>query len=91
MNKTIKETKQFQRDMKKIARSGRYNLLDFQRVVTYLEKGELLPPTYRDHSLVGNWKNHRECHIKPDWLLVYKFDEKSLTLVRMGSHSDLFF
>ena len=45
---------------------------------------------YRDHSLGGNWKHHRDCHIEPDWLLIYKIDGEDLYLVRTGKHSDLF-
>ncbi len=49
-----------------------------------------LPIRYRDHKLRGNWLNHREAHIEPDWLLVYRIDGAELYLVRTGSHSDLF-
>ena len=60
--------------------------------VTILANGEKLPEKYHDHELTGNWKEHRECHIQPDWLLIYKLTERELilTLVRTGSHSDLF-
>ena len=50
----------------------------------------VLPPRYRDHPLSGNWKHHRDCHIEPDWLLIYKIDGTDLYLVRTGTHSDLF-
>ena len=56
-----------------------------------LARGETLPASYRDHALTGNWKGHRECHIAPDWLLLYLVREDALvlTLVRTGSHTDL--
>ena len=49
-----------------------------------------LPKKYKDHSLIGNWRGHRECHIKPDWLLIYRIQEQELNLERTGSHSELF-
>lgn len=57
-----------------------------------LAKGELLPEKYHDHELKGNWAHHRECHVEPDWLLVYFYrdDVLVLTLAATGSHSDLF-
>ena len=57
-----------------------------------LANGETLPEKYHDHSLSGNWIGHRECHIQPDWLLVYYFEDDILvlTLARTGTHSDLF-
>lgn len=60
-------------------------------VVTTLQQGHLLDPKYKDHALKGNWRSYRECHIRPDWLLIYKIDKKELTLalVRTGSHADL--
>ena len=57
-----------------------------------LQKGELLPTKYRDHILIGNYADRRECHIEPDWLLIYKidFDENKIIFERTGTHSDLF-
>lgn len=61
-------------------------------IIKKLANGEELPEQNRDHGLSGNWKGHRECHITPDWLLVYRYDDDVLvlTLARKGSHSDLF-
>jgi mRNA interferase YafQ len=61
-------------------------------VVELLAKGEVLAESYKDHSLVGNWIGHRELHIEPDWLLIYKIEESVLILelVDTGTHSDLF-
>lgn len=57
-----------------------------------LANGETLPPKYKDHELKGNYQGHRECHIEPDWLLIYKIENDILilTLTRTGTHSDLF-
>ncbi len=64
-----------------------------ETVVELLLDGQTLPEKYRDHQLTGNWKGYRECHIEPDWLLVYKIYESKqiLSLVRTGTHSDLDF
>lgn len=63
-----------------------------EEVVTLLAMGEPLPDKNRDHDLSGNWAGYRECHIRPDWLLIYRIenDVLMLTLTRTGSHSDLF-
>lgn len=63
-----------------------------ERVVELLAAGETLPEKNKDHALTGNWVGHRECHILPDWLLVYRVEDDVLvlTLTRTGSHSDLF-
>ena len=59
-------------------------------VINVLSNGELLDEKYRDHPLIGTWKGHRDCHIEPDWILIYRLNFDSLYLERMGSHSDLF-
>ena len=61
-------------------------------VITMLANGETLPEQFSDHMLIGNYKGKRECHLEPDWLLIYEFDGKELILwlARTGSHSDLF-
>lgn len=84
-------TAQFKKDYKLAIKRGRdINLLD--EIIRLLAKGEPLPEKNRDHTLSGNWAGHRECHIQSDWLLVYHVenDVLVLTLVRTGSHSDLF-
>jgi len=88
---TVKATYQFRKDYKLVKRRGlNTDLLD--DVIRKLAKGERLPEKNLDHALSGNWKDHRECHIQPDWLLVYYFKEECLvlTLSRTGSHSDIF-
>lgn len=87
----VKTTTHFKKDYKLAMRRGRkMNLL--KEVITLLAMGETLPETYKDHALTGNWSEHRECHIQPDWLLIYRIEDDVLvlTLSRTGSHSDLF-
>ncbi|WP_176631589.1 type II toxin-antitoxin system YafQ family toxin [Desulfolutivibrio sulfoxidireducens] len=86
----INETASFKRDMKRMARSGRYAVNELLTVVHALAEDIPLEPKYRDHVLTGNWRDHRECHIRPDWLLVYRLEPSTLILVRTGSHSELF-
>ena len=63
---------------------------DFTEIVRALASDELLAEKYRDHALTGDWKDHRDCHIKPDLVLIYqKPDEGTMRLVRLGSHSEL--
>ena len=91
MNRDIVWTTQFKRDYKLALKRGfDINLLD--DIIRALSRGEVLPEKNRDHTLSGNWAGHRECHIQSDWLLVYRIDDDVLvlTLVRTGTHSDLF-
>lgn len=91
MAREIVWTTQFKRDYKlAMKRHLRIDLLD--DVIRMLSRGELLPEKYRDHTLTGNWFGYRECHLLPDWLLVYRVEDDILvlTLVRTGTHSDLF-
>ena len=82
---------QFRSDLKRLRRSGRCPFEDLEEVLAYLSEGEPLPPRYKDHQLVGEWSDHRECHIRPDWLLVYRpLAEGMIQLVTTGSHSDIF-
>ena len=87
----IVQTGKFKRDLKSAIKRG-YNVQLLQVVVDTLASGENLPPKYRDHALAGNFIGCRECHITPDWLLIYEIDgnELILYLTRPGSHSDLF-
>jgi mRNA interferase YafQ len=61
-----------------------------RQAIGLLLEGDLLPPQYKDHPLSGEWKNFRDCHIEPDWLLLYKIEGENLHLVRTGTHTDLF-
>ncbi len=84
-------TSKFKKDYKTaMKRNLDINLLD--DVIRILASGESLPEKYSDHSLNGNFKGYRECHIQPDWLLVYSIEDNDLVLVltRTGTHSDIF-
>lgn len=85
-------TNSFKRDYKKIVKRG-YDIKLMETVVDILLTGEALPEKNKDHALSGNWKGYRECHILPDWLLVYEVieDRLILSLTATGSHSDLDF
>ena len=90
-NYDIVWSSQFKKDYKRsIKRNLDINLLD--DIIRKLSYGETLPEENRDHPLSGNWTGFRECHIQPDWLLIYRFDDDVLvlTLTRTGTHSDLF-
>ena len=91
MSRDIIWTSKFKKDYKTIIkRNLDINLLD--DVIRILARGDELPQQYNDHSLSGNWKGFRECHIAPDWLLIYSIEDNNLVLVlsRTGTHSDLF-
>lgn len=88
MLKILTKTK-FEKDLKRVLKRGK-QLDKMEKVVKTLAQEEPLPKKYCDHQLVGNYKDCRECHIEPDWLLVYMIDGDELLLVRTGSHSDLF-
>lgn len=91
MSREIVWTTKFKKDYKlAIKRHLDIDLLD--DIIRALSQGETLPEKNKDHELSGNWVGHRECHIQPDWLLVYRIDDDILvlTLTRTGSHSDIF-
>ncbi len=79
----------FKRDVKRISKRG-YDLDRLQAVIEFLRHGEVLDETYRDHPLKGEWTSFRECHIGPDWLLIYQATDDEVLLARTGSHADLF-
>jgi len=88
---TVKSTSQFKKDYKLAMKRGlKINLLE--DVIAALAMGEALPEKNKDHALTGNWSGHRECHILPNWLLIYRIEDDVLvlTLARTGTHSDLF-
>lgn len=88
---TIKATSQFKKDYK-LAKKQNKDLGLLKDTIETLANGKSLPAKFKDHALTGNWAGHRECHLTPDWLLVYRIenDVLVLTLTRIGSHSDLF-
>jgi len=90
--RTIEWTGQFKRDYKREAKGKHRATLDadLHPVIAALANDLALASHYRDHGLVGNWKDHRDCHIKPDLILIYRLHEvTALQLVRLGSHSEL--
>lgn len=91
MKYAVKFTTQFKKDLKLAKKQGK----DIEKLLAVVEKlasGESLAEKYRDHALVGNYKGCRECHVEPDWLLVYEVIDNILVLVlyRVGSHAELF-
>lgn len=87
----IVPSNQFKKDLKLAAKRG-YDIEKIKQVIKMLANGEILEEKYHDHLLTGNYGGFRECHIQPDWLLVYQInhDQLFLFLARTGTHSDLF-
>jgi mRNA interferase YafQ len=83
-------TNQFNKDLNKIKKSGQKKIQNIKDVISKLVNQEPLEPKHKDHKLFGNYKGRRECHITPDWLLIYKVDSKYIIFERTGSHSELF-
>ena len=91
MKYEIASTNRFNKEVRQLKKRG-YDIDKLDCTVDLLVRGDVMPAQYRDHALVGSWEGHRECHIMPDWLLVYYIKEETLvlTLTRTGTHSDLF-
>ena len=90
--RTINQTGQFKRDLKRAAKGPHRAALvmEFTEIVRALATDQPLAEKHRDHALSGDWKDYRDCHIKPDLVLIYrKPDDDVLQLVRLGSHSEL--
>ena len=90
MKYTVKFTSRFKKDFKK-AEKQKKDIKKLKAVIAALSNGEKLDDTYKDHELKGIFKGKRECHIEPDWLLIYEYEDNELILylIRTGSHSDL--
>jgi len=82
-------TTQFKKDYKRIKKQNKNPEL-LKHVIKLLIQENPLPPYFKDHRLTGVWRNHRDCHIEPDWILIYRKTEDTLILERTGSHSNLF-
>ena len=82
-------TTQFKRDVK-LAEKRRKDMAKIRAIMTKIINEESLDPKHRNHKLTGNYKNHWECHIEPDWLLIYRLTANEVIFERTGSHSDLF-
>ena len=91
MSYDIVWTNTFKKDYK-LAQKRHLNTDPLDDIIRALSRGETLPDKNRDHALTGDWIGHRECHIQPDWLLIYRIEDHVLvlTLARTGTHSDLF-
>lgn len=87
--KTVHQTSQFKKDLKRLQKRGK-DLDKLAAVLRVLAEGEALEPRFRDHALSGNWVDSRDCHVEPDWVLIYRTTPESLFLERTGSNSDLF-
>ena len=87
--KVIFQTSQFKKDFKRIKKRGK-DLSKLKEVVNAIANSETLEGRHRDHALSGNWTGSSDCHIEPDWILIYRVDGDYLFLERTGSHSDLF-
>lgn len=89
MKLSIRRTTQFKKDVKRMVGRGK-DLEKLLAVIEELAEGRKLAPQYRVHSLKGKYKNKRDCHIEPDWILIYAVEEHEIVLYRTGSHADLF-
>ena len=82
-------TNQFERDLRRMQKRGK-EIEKLKTVIAVLVEEQPLAERHRDHVLVGNWRGRRECHIEPDWLLIYKLQADEIIFERTGSHADLF-
>lgn len=89
MKKTIRVTKRFKKDVKRIKRQKK-DIQLMKDIISMLERGDQVPTQYLPHRLKGNWIHHYECHLEPDWLLIWRDENDVTSLVRTGSHSELF-
>ena len=87
--RTVRYSSQFKKDVKLAAKRG-YKMIRLYEVMKALENEEVLDAKHKEHPLVGNYKGFLECHIEPDWLLIFKIDGQDLYFARTGTHSDLF-
>ena len=85
----LSQTAQFKRDIKRQIKKGK-DPKKLSRILEVLLSGSQLSPRYKDHPLKGHWKGRRDCHVEPDWVLIYRISEDEIRLERTGSHSDLF-
>jgi mRNA interferase YafQ len=90
MTKELRRTNKFKKDYRreKKTHGDLDNLL--KPIIQQLCEGKVLPEKLKDHALSGDWKDHRDCHVKPDLILIYSIDDEAVTVVRVGSHSELF-
>ncbi len=89
MMKRIQSSTAFEKDVERLIKRNK-DMEKLKSVIRSLVRGEKLDPIYRDHKLAGNYAGYRDCHIESAWLLIYRYDEETLFLIRTGTHSDLF-
>lgn len=87
--RTIHYTTRFKKDIKRLKKQGK-KFEYFKQIIQKLVMEQPLPDKCRDHMLIGNYTGSRECHIAPDWLLIYEISDSELILIRSGSHAELF-
>lgn len=90
MAKELFQTSRFKEDLKKTIRSRRYRLEDLMNILKLLQEDLPLEPKHKKQSLFGKCQGYKECHIGPDWILIYEETKEALSLIRIGSHNDLF-
>ena len=86
----LEYSSQFKKDFKKITKLSIPEIIEVGNVISTLQKGLVLEAKYVDHPLSGNWNGFRDCHVKPDLVLIYRSHENTLQLARIGSHNDVF-
>lgn len=88
----ISRSKNFEKSLRRVLSGGKVQIGDIENVIMLLAQSRKMPPKYKDHALLGEWKGYRECHIKPDLLLIYQIHQDILVLVLIdiGSHAQLF-
>lgn len=87
--RTVRRDTQFKRDVTRLRKRGK-DLDKLKKIIQSLLRAEMLEARHKDHRLKGLLKDCRECHIEPDWLLIYRIEGSELCLIRTGSHADLF-
>ena len=85
----VVSSSQFKKDVKRLKKANK-NIDRLKTLIGLLAAEAPIPPEYKDHPLVGNWRYYRDCHIEPDWLLIYRINSGELNLARTGSHSEQF-
>jgi mRNA interferase YafQ len=87
--RAVVTSKSFERDLKRLRKRGK-DMARLMAVIEALRLGQPLEARHHDHPLSGPWKRFRDCHVDPDWVLIYRLDDEALSLTRTGTHSDLF-
>lgn len=85
----LSQTAQFKKDIKRQIKKGK-DPKKVSRILQILLDGKPLPSRYKEHPLKGNWRGRRDCHVEPDWILIYRLSKDEIRLERTGTHSDLF-